>query len=92
MEKKKGTETYKPISRRPAGMGPGSGGQSGDTQGLSNIEDVDSESVSELVEEGQYFEAELISGIEDAPDADQGPVRTRAVREDDVPPEYTAPD
>src|SRR5438552_4203094 len=92
MEKKTGTETYKPISHRPRGTGPSSGGQSGDTQGLTNIEDMDSESVEELVEEGQYLEAELISGIENAPNADQGPVRTKAVPEDDVPTEYIGPD
>ena len=32
--------------------GPGSGGQSGDTQGLSDAEEATSESVLELVEEG----------------------------------------
>lgn len=68
--------------------GPGSGGQSGDTQGLSNVEEATSESVLELVEEGQAFEAGIISGIENAPDADAGPIRTREVREDDVPREY----
>ena len=30
----------------------------------------------------------MIGGIENAPDADQGEVRTRQVREDDVPGEY----
>jgi hypothetical protein len=68
--------------------GPSSGGQSGDTQGLSDVADVDSESVRELLEEGQSFEAEAILGVENAPDADQGEVRTRQFREDDVPPEY----
>ena len=68
--------------------GPGSGGQSGDTQGLSEDEEATSESVLELVEEGQAFEAGIVAGIENAPDADAGPVRTREVREDDVPPEY----
>jgi hypothetical protein len=46
------------------------------------------ESVEELLEEGQSFEAGIISGVEDAPDADQGGVRTRQVPEDDVPQEY----
>jgi hypothetical protein len=44
--------------------------------------------VEELVEEGQAREAAAISGVEDAPDADQGEVRTREVPEDDVPEEY----
>jgi hypothetical protein len=74
-------------SRR--GLGAASGGQSGDTQGLSQIEEADSESVEELVEEGQYFEAEAVSGVEDAKDPDQGEVTTSEVPEDDVPLEYT---
>lgn len=65
-----------------------SGGQSGDIQGLSNREDVDSESVSELVEEGQAFEAGVVEGVEDAPDADEGDIKTTEVPEDDVQPEY----
>ncbi|MFY9527384.1 MAG: hypothetical protein WAR24_00595 [Candidatus Acidiferrales bacterium] len=49
---------------------------------------MDSESVTELAEEGQDFEAEVVSGVENAPDADKGEVRTKEVPEDDVPPEY----
>jgi hypothetical protein len=70
------------------GLGLEAGGQSGDTEGLSRRELADSESVEELVEEGQAFEAGVVSGVENAPDADQGPVRTRQVPEDDVPEEY----
>ena len=70
------------------GLGPEAGGQAGDTEGLSEVESVDSESVEELVEEGQAFEAGIVSGVENAPDADKGPVRTRQVPEDDVPEEY----
>lgn len=70
------------------GLGPEAGGQAGDTEGLSEEESVDSESVEELVEEGQAFEAGVISGVENAPDADQGGVRTRQVPVDDVPQEY----
>jgi hypothetical protein len=68
--------------------GPNSAGQSGDTQGLHGGEDGTSESVAELIEEGQYYEAGVLSGIEDAPPADVAEVRTRQVREDDVPAEY----
>lgn len=64
------------------------GGQSGDTQGLSSMEDVDSESVRELAEEGQDFEAGIISGVENAPDPDVSEVRAHEVPEDDVPEEY----
>jgi hypothetical protein len=70
------------------GLGPNAGGQSGDIQALPRAEDVDSESVEELAEEGQAFEAEVVSGVENAPDADRGEVRTREVPEDDVPDEY----
>jgi hypothetical protein len=70
------------------GLGPNAGGQSGDIQALPRDEDVDSESVEELAEEGQAFEAEVVSGVENAPDADQGEVRTHEVPEDDVPDEY----
>ncbi|MEI9976916.1 MAG: hypothetical protein WDO73_35610 [Ignavibacteriota bacterium] len=63
--------------------------QSGDLQGLSGVADADSESVRELVEEGQFFEAEVVSGVENAPDADDGPVRIHRRKVDDVPPEYT---
>lgn len=64
----------------------GAGG--GDFGGVSVVENVDSESAEELLEEGQAFEAGVVSGVEDAPDADQGPVRTREVPQDDVPEEY----
>jgi hypothetical protein len=76
------------VSFGKRGLGSRSGGQSGDTQGLAAGPDVDSESVEELLEEGQSYEAEVIQGVEDAPDADQGEVRTREVEEDDVPEEY----
>jgi hypothetical protein len=68
--------------------GTGSAGQSGDDQGLSDVAGADSESVEELLEEGQYYEAEAVSGVEDAPDADVSEVHTRQVPDDDVPPEY----
>jgi hypothetical protein len=70
------------------GLGPEAGGQSGDNEGLSRAELADSESVEELLEEGQAFEAGIVSGVENAPDADRGGVRTRQVPEDDVPQEY----
>ena len=73
------------------GFGAHSAGQSGDTQGLSNAEEADSESVAGLVEEGQNFEAGVVAGVEDA-DASQGEVRTKQVREDDVPLEYLEQD
>ena len=70
------------------GLGPDTGGQSGDTEGLSRAELADSESVEELIEEGQAFEAGIVSGVENAPPAGRRGVRTRQVPEDDVPQEY----
>jgi hypothetical protein len=68
--------------------GPDSGGQSGDLQGLSDVESAASESVDELLEEGNAFEAGVVSGIEDADEGDEREIHTREVPEDDVPGEY----
>jgi|SRR5271166_973268 len=65
-----------------------SGLQSGDLQGLSDVESVDSESVNELLEEGNAFEAGVVSGVEDSSKREGKEVRTREVPEDDVPGEY----
>jgi len=72
----------------PRGLGAGIAGQSGDLQGLSGRERADSESVGELLEEGNAFEAEVVKGVEDAGDADEGEVVTHEVAEDDVAGEY----
>ena len=74
------------------GLGARSGGQAGDTQGLPAAPDADAESVEQLLEEGQSFEAEVLNGIERASDADEGEVRTHEVPEDDVPDEYREKD
>jgi hypothetical protein len=67
---------------------PASAGQSGDLQQLSNVADADSESVEELIEEGNAFEAEAVEGVEDAKSPDVSQVETREIPEDDVPAEY----
>jgi len=64
----------------------------GDDQGISRNERLDSESVEELLEEGQSFEGSIVEGVEGARDADQGEVRTHEPREDDLPEEYENPD
>jgi hypothetical protein len=69
-------------------LGVRAGEQSGDLQGLSNVQGADSESVDELLEQGNAFEAEAVKGVEDAGDADEGEVRTHEVPQDDVPGEY----
>src|SRR6266704_1324334 len=61
--------------------------QSGDLQGLSRRESADSQSVDELLEEGNAFEADAVLGVEDADRADGKEVRTHEVPEDDVPEE-----
>jgi hypothetical protein len=76
------------VTFEPKGLGANSGGQSGDLQGLSNAAGADSESVDELLEEGNAFEAEVVEGVQNVPDADQGEIRTHEVQEDDVPDEY----
>lgn len=69
-------------------LGPSSAGQSGDLQQLSDVADADSESVQELVEEGNASEAETVQGVEEAAPPDASEVTTREVPEDDVPAEY----
>ncbi len=66
----------------PAGLGPNAAGQSGDIEGLSTVASGNSESVAELVEEGQDLEAEKVSGVENAPDPDEAEVRTHSVFRD----------
>jgi hypothetical protein len=90
--RKQDDEGIQTDSTRKRGLGPGSAGQSGDTQGLSDVAEAGSQSVEELVEEGQSFEAEVISGVEDAPDPDVAEVHTKQVPEDDVPSEYLEKD
>src|SRR6266404_7005861 len=50
-------------------LGVRTGEQSGDLQGLSNVQGADSESVDELLEQGNAFEAEVVKGVEDAEDS-----------------------
>ncbi len=69
-----------------------SGLESGDLEGLSNEESADSESVDELLEEGNAFEAGVVWGIEDSRNREGQEVRTREVPEDVVPQEYLDPD
>jgi hypothetical protein len=69
-------------------LGSNSAGQSGDTQQISDVPDADSESVQELLEEGNTFEADAVSGVENAKDPDVSEETTHQVSEDDVPEEY----
>ena len=76
------------VAYEARGIGARSAGQAGDTQGISASPTADSESVEELLEEGQSFEAEILDGVERAADPDESEVVTREVEEDDVPGEY----
>ena len=87
-----GPRTYATVSNGEKGRLADSAGQSGDTQGLSDVAEAGSESVEELLEEGQSFEAEAVSGVQDAPDPDVAEVHTKQVPEDDVPSEYLGRD
>jgi hypothetical protein len=69
-------------------LGSEAAGQSGDLQGLSNVEAADSESVDELLEEGNAFEADVVAGVQSADDHEGQEVHTHEVPEDDVPGEY----
>jgi len=84
-EKSQSVET---VAFSPKDPGPRSGQQSGDLQGLSSVESADSESVGDLLEEGNAFEADVVTGVEAAGSADEKEVRTHEVPEDDVPGEY----
>lgn len=85
-------ESVELVGYRRKGLGALTGGQSGDIQGISNRSGIDSESVTELLEEGQTFEAEAVSGVENAADPDVSEVVTHQFPEDDVPEEYQEPD
>jgi hypothetical protein len=69
-----------------------SAGQSGDDQGLPRDPTADSESVEELLEEGNSFEAGVVFGVENAKDPSVSEVTTHEVPEDDVPGEYLSQD
>lgn len=57
-------------------------------QGLGTLAEADSESARELLEEGNAFEADVVSGVEAAGDEPERKIRPRQVPEDDVPEEY----
>jgi hypothetical protein len=77
------------LGSDPGQVGSDSAGQSGDTQGLSQIADAAGESVEELDDTDQAYEAEAVGGVEDAADHPERPIRTREdnARSDDTPPE-----
>ena len=83
-----GSQSVETVSLRPRARTARAGAGGGDFGGVSVVESADSESADELLEEGQAFEAGIVSGVENAPNADQEEVRTHEVSQDDVPAEY----
>ena len=77
------------LGSDPGQVGSDSAGQSGDTQGLSETADAAGESVEELADTDQAYEAEAVSGVEDAADHPERPVHISEdrARSDDTPPE-----
>jgi hypothetical protein len=88
----RGIETVPLSAVKPKARSARVGGGASDYVGVSPVEGADPESPRELLEEGQTFEAEAVTGVQNAPNADQSEVKTREVPEDDVPPEYLDPD
>src|SRR5260370_27575968 len=84
-EKRQSVDT---VAFSPEEPGTRSGRQSGDLQGLSGGQGADSESVDELLEEGNAFEADAVTGVEDAGTGDEKEVRTHDLPEDEFPGEY----
>lgn len=77
------------LGTDPGQVGPDSAGQSGDAQSLSGIADASEESVEELADTDQAFEAEIVEGVEDAADHPERPVHTHVEypRAEDVAPQ-----
>ncbi len=82
------------LGSDPGQVGAESGGQSGSAQRLSSVEDANEESVEELSDTDQAFEAAAVEGVEDAADHPERPVHTHLDygRPDDLPPEREAGD
>jgi hypothetical protein len=92
-KKKAALSTEKEITREfqnrsRTGQSRASAHRSEDFEGLSRSQQADSESVDELVGEGNVFEAGAVAGVQEADEADEKEVHTRELPEDDVPQEY----
>jgi hypothetical protein len=64
------------LGSDPGQVGAESGGQSGSAQRLSPVEDANEESVEELSDTDQAYEAAVVEGVEDAADHPERPVHT----------------
>lgn len=79
------------FGRDPGQVSNESGGQSGDAQGLPGSSEAADESVEELAEDEQTYEAEVIDGVEEAGDHPERPVQShedrRPAHESELPPD-----
>ena len=77
------------LGNDPGQVGAESGGQSGSAQWLSSVEDANEESVEELSDTDQAYEANVVDGVEDAANHPERPVHTHLEygRPEDLAPE-----
>jgi hypothetical protein len=83
-----GSQSVETTQMKPKARVARAGAGGGDFGGASVVEDVDSQSADELLEEGQAFEAGIVRGVEEADDNIEQEVHTHEVPQDDVPGEY----
>ena len=83
-----GSQSVETVQLKARSRAARAGAGGGDFGGVSIVENADSESAEELLEEGQAFEAGIVKGVEDADDSDEAEVTTHEVPQDDVPREY----
>jgi hypothetical protein len=83
------TRTREFAEAEPETEAPQTGASAGDLEGLETDENEDFESVAELVNEGQDWEAEELESIEKAPNADQGDLKPRKVPSGTKPGKYS---
>jgi sugar phosphate isomerase/epimerase len=78
------------LETDPGLGGTDSAGQSGDTQGLSHEAEAADESVAELADTAQAYEAGIIEGVEDADNHPGRPVHTHEdqAKTADIPPQH----
>jgi len=83
-----GNQSVETVQVRPKARVARAGAGGGDFEGVSIVEDVDSQSADELLEEGQVFESGIVRGVEEAATDIEKEVHTHEVPQDDVPEEY----
>jgi hypothetical protein len=76
------------LGTDPGEVGEASAGHGAELQRLSPVEEANEESVEELADVNQSFEAAVVEGVEDAADHPERPAHTHEEygRPDDIPP------